>query len=128
MKKKNIFTFHNFESSGLGEYAKEQIRKHLKAKDGNRNTDTSTNVESAFICKPLGTKENPRFNSPVRIVVRTTYRNQTDNRAVSEKALVDGIVKAGILKDDSKKYVKELIVHEPEISEEEKTEIIITGE
>ncbi|MGW8324055.1 MAG: hypothetical protein ACWGNI_00035 [Desulfobacterales bacterium] len=111
--------------SNLGEYAKEQILNVLgKEKNGNRASDTAPDMEQTFVCKPLGTKKNPRFNSPVRIVVRSTRKRQTDDGAVSEKAVVDGLVKAGILKDDRKEYAR-VTVEEPELSQEEKTIIEI---
>ena len=118
---KNLKTLEN---SNLGEYAKEQIRGQLQKND-NRNTNTSPDMERTFICKPLGTKKNPRYNTPVRVMVCTTRKAETDNRAVSEKAVVDGIVKAGILKNDTKKRIPELVVPEPEINENEKTLITI---
>ena len=121
-----IRSLNDLNKSNLGEYAKRQVRKYFNGtEDGNRTTDPAPDMERTFFCKPLGTKKNPRFNTPVRIVVRTTRRAQTDNRAVSEKAVVDGLVKAGIFKNDTKRWVKKITVPEPEISEEEKTLIII---
>lgn len=105
------------------EHYQEQIRRQIET--CHRNSGPVANVERAFVCKPLGTKENPRFAHPVRVTVRTTRRAEVDNRAVSEKAVVDGLVKAGILANDSKKEIKELFVPEPEIGPEEKTIIII---
>ena len=111
--------------SDLPIHYQRQAMEKLANENENRNTDSVTNVERAFSCKPLGTKENPRFNTPVRIDIRTTRRAETDNRAVSEKAVVDGLVKAGILKNDTKKEIKELNVYEPEINKVEKTIIEI---
>lgn len=105
------------------EYYQSQIRRQLETCD--RNTGAVADVERAFVCKPLGTKENPRFVAPVCVTVRTTRRAEVDNRAVSEKAVVDGLVKAGILANDTKKQIKELFVPEPEIGQEEKTVITI---
>ena len=111
--------------SDLPIHYQRQVREKLANENENRNTNTAPNMERAFSCKPLGTKENPRFNTPVRIDIRTTRRAETDNRAVSEKAVVDGLVKAGILKNDTKKEIKELNVYEPEINKVEKTIIEI---
>lgn len=114
------------EKSCLSEDAKEQIRNALKAKNDNRVTNPAPNVEQSFVCKPLGTKENPRFTNPVRIVVCSTRKRETDFRAISEKAVIDALVKNHILADDRKrKNIVSLIVEEPEISNDEKTVIVI---
>lgn len=122
-----IRTINELNKYGFPDHINEQIRRAFRKKtDDYRVADSAPDAEHPFRCQPLGTKENPRFDSPVRIVVRSTRKHETDFRAISEKAVVDGLVKAGILKDDRKKYIADLIVEEPEISTEEKTIIEIT--
>ena len=48
------------------------------------------------------------FDSPVRIVFRHYRKRIIDVDNVSGKAAVDGLVAAGILENDSPKYVKEI--------------------
>ena len=53
------------------------------------------------------------------------YRKRLcDPDGISVKAAIDGIVKAGILKDDSPEFVEEIIQKQVK-SNDEKTEIII---
>jgi Holliday junction resolvase RusA-like endonuclease len=75
----------------------------------------------------LGEKEMPRFNSPVCIVVHSYRKRLCDPDGISAKAVIDGIVKAGILSDDTTKQIEEVRFKQTKIKskEEEKTEITI---
>lgn len=77
---------------------------------------------------PLGAKETPRFNSPVRIHFHSIRNRLCDIDGISGKAALDGIVHAGILPDDSAKFVKEVTHSQSKTSKgaEEKTVITIT--
>lgn len=84
-------------------------------------------VEPTTGNESLAKKESPRFNSPVRITI-TVYRQRlcdTDN--IAAKAAIDGIVRCGILLDDSAKFVKEVIYRQQKVKskEDEQTEILI---
>lgn len=69
-----------------------------------------------------------RFNSPVCIIIHSYRRRLADPNNINTKAAIDGIVKAGILTDDSPKQIKEVRFKQTKIKapEEEKTEIVIT--
>ena len=70
-----------------------------------------------------------RFNTPVRILVHSYRRRLADPDGISAKAAIDGIVKAGILSNDSPKQIEEIRFKQTKIKtpEEERTEIIITS-
>lgn len=56
---------------------------------------------------PLGTQEAPRFNGQVNITVHSQRNRLTDSDGAWFKYALDSIVDAGILHDDSPKYVPE---------------------
>lgn len=74
---------------------------------------------------PLGEKEIKRFNSPVSIHVHSIRKRLTDADGISAKAAIDGLVHAGILTDDSTKFVKE-VSYSQEKGEPEETILEIT--
>jgi Holliday junction resolvase RusA-like endonuclease len=81
-------------------------------------------MESNIGYESLGEEKTPRFDSPVNIkVISYRWRNH-DTDGVSIKAVLDGIVHAGILTDDSAKQVKK-VTFESIKSKEEKTIIEI---
>ncbi len=85
----------------------EAERKYKEA-IGNRNPCTTSNLERTTINRPLAKKKTARFNRPVRVRIVTVRKvKPRDNRAVSEKYVLDSIVSAGILQDDSQKFIPE---------------------
>ena len=95
--------------------------------DNNRTTLPATDLEPNTSYEPLGEKEIKGFDSLVTITV-TSYRKLThDPDGISAKAVLDGIVRAGILTDDSTKFVKEVRFKSIK-SKEEKTIIEISDE
>ena len=94
----------------------------------------AADVEQPSRRKPLATYENPPLDTRVRVLVRSFRHRICDEAGISEKAMVDGLVHAGVLTNDTPEEVK--IDHEqtqvPK-AEEEKTivelwEIDSTGE
>ena len=69
-----------------------------------------------------------RFDTQVCIIVRSYRRRLCDPDGISAKAAIDGIVKAGILTDDTPEQIKEVRFKQTKIKSpaEEKTEIIIS--
>jgi len=90
-------------------------------------TNSITDMESITCNAPLGEKKMPRFNSQVCIIIRSYRRRLCDPDGISAKAAIDGLVKAGILADDTTKQVEEVRFKQTKIKSpaEEKTEIII---
>ena len=68
-----------------------------------------------------------KFKSPVEILIHSYRKRLCDVDGISAKAAIDGLVKCGILKDDTPKYVEEVRFKQTKIKSpaEEKTEIII---
>ena len=91
------------------------------------NTPTlpTANVESNPCYAPVAEKDAKGFNSLVNIHVISYRKLKHDPDGVSVKAVLDGIVRAGILPDDSTEQVKS-ITFESRKSKEEKTIIEIT--
>lgn len=86
---------------------------------------SAPNMEQASGNGPLATKELPRFTSPVHINVISYRKRATDPDGVSVKAVIDGIVAAGILADDSPKQVASIRFENRKANGEEKTVIEI---
>ncbi len=72
----------------------------------------------------LGTKGIKRLTSPISIHVHSIRRRLTDVDGISAKAIIDGLVRCGILEDDSPTYVKE-VTYSQEKGKIEKTIITI---
>ena len=66
------------------------------------------NVEPAPGSQPVEKKGHPGFTAPTVIHVHSVRKRLTDADGLSFKAVLDGIVHAGILTDDSPKYVKQI--------------------
>lgn len=91
---------------------------------GNRNSGGITNVEQAISDALLGAEKVQRFTSPVCITIHSIRKRLADIDGISGKAVIDGLVKAGVLEDDSPKFVKE-VRHTQEQGKVEKTIIRI---
>lgn len=126
-KSKTIRAVLDLESSNLGEYAKQQIRKVLNANQ-NRASYTPSHLERPSCNESIPAYAGPKFTAPVHICIYSTRKRKTDIDNISGKAVLDSCVKSGIFKDDSPDFVSSYQVHRPEIGKEEKTVIIITGE
>lgn len=97
---------------------------YVKKRTRNRVKDSDANLESNTQYASFRKKKAKRFDSPVRILC-THYRTRDfdiDNGSI--KAVLDQIVRAGILTDDSSKQIQE-ITHRFVKSREEKTIIKI---
>ena len=90
----------------------------------NRTSLSVADMEPNSSDEPVGKEETPRFDSPVIIRVISYRKLNHDPDGVSVKAVLDGIVRAGILADDSAKQVKE-ITFESRKSKDERTIIEI---
>jgi hypothetical protein len=85
-------------------------------------------MEPATGNEPLGAKEVPRFDTPVRLCVHSYRYRLADTDGLSAKAAIDGIVKAGLLGSDTPKEIHEIRYRQTKIKapEAERTEITIT--
>lgn len=91
-----------------------------------RAANSSANMESCSSDASLGKEKITRFNSPVRIHIHSVRARLVDPDGISAKAVIDGIVKAGLLADDSSQYVKK-VSYSQEKGRPEKTLIHITS-
>lgn len=66
------------------------------------------------------------FDVPVCIHVHSIRNNLADCDGISAKAAIDGLVKAGLLRDDSVEWVKEVSYSQEKTSGDESTVITIT--
>lgn len=109
----------------------EQYRQQAKEKYEkacNRNFGMPSNRKSGVeVAKelPLEVDQSKTFTSPVRISFHSIRQFACDSDAVWIKAALDGIVKAGVLPDDTKEWIPERPVCTEEIGTEEKTIITI---
>lgn len=85
--------------------------KLREAKDRDRTANTDADVECHAGDELAKTKVVEAFTSPVRISVTHYRKKLADPDGLSTKAAVDGIVKLGILADDSTKEIQEPILH-----------------
>lgn len=93
----------------------------------NNIADTIANLESSSCDAPLGAKKIKGFNTPVCVHFHSIRRRLADSDGISGKAALDGIVKAGLLQDDSPQFVEKVSHSQEKSKESEKTVITITS-
>lgn len=94
-------------------------------KNCNRTALSATNMESNFGNEPVGKEKTERLDSRVDIHIISYRKRKHDPDGVSAKAALDGLVRCGILTDDSTKEIRK-VTFESIISKEEQTIIEIT--
>ena len=82
-------------------------------------------LESDTVDEPMGAEETKRHDALCCIHIHSIRKRLADPDGVSAKACIDGLVHAGLLQDDSPKYVKE-VSYSQEKGKEEETIITIT--
>jgi Holliday junction resolvase RusA-like endonuclease len=78
------------------------------AKDGNRNTATDADLESNIGDAALRANEAPAFTAPCRVTFHHIRKRLADIDGISGKAVIDGLVQAGIFANDTTKQVAEI--------------------
>jgi len=76
-------------------------------------------VESNFRNETLEQKEIASLNPPISIHIHSKRKRLVDADGVSAKAAIDGLVHAGVLPDDSPKYVSQVSYSQEQATEEE---------
>lgn len=66
------------------------------------------------------------FTTPVGIHIHSKRKRLTDADSISAKAAIDGLVHAGLLQDDSPKYVQEVSYSQERTEKDEPEETILT--
>ena len=95
-------------------------------KDNHNSSISVTDLEPHPSDESLAEEEAERPDSRASILVHSRRKRLCDPDGVSAKAAIDGIVKAGILIDDSPVYVKEVRYSQEKIKKGEEEETIIT--
>lgn len=100
-------------------------KKSTKKTNGNDKVALPiANLESHPWYEALLKNEVTTFNSLVSIHVHSKRKRLVDADSVSAKAAIDGLVLAGLLQDDSPKYV-EKVSYSQEQGDEEETIITV---
>lgn len=110
----------------LSEKELQEILEKGHAKIHTENTGKATDLELPSRDQPLEKKESQRFTSQVNIRIHSVRKRLCDPDGISAKAVIDGVVKAGILRDDSAEFVSEVrFTQEKAQGREEETIITI---
>lgn len=113
----------------LPNHLRDQIYEQLgKKTDASDSSNGASNMEPDTGHAPLGTEKVTRFTSPCRIHVHSIRKRLADPDGVSIKAAIDGLVHAGVLEDDSAKYVKGVSYSQEKAVRGEEEQTIITIE
>jgi len=96
--------------------------------DTSRHSSTVSlaDVESRVGDEPLGTQKAQRLDSPCRIHIHSRRYRHTDADGVCGKYVIDGLVHAGILTNDSPKEVEAVTFSQETIPTSEPEETILT--
>lgn len=90
-----------------------------KIKKGSEAPDPLADLEQDFRDEALEQEEVASLNPPVRIHIHSKRKRLVDADGISAKAAIDGLVHAGVLPDDSARYVKEVSYSQEKDREEE---------
>lgn len=104
-----------------------KIAKDIQNEVRNTASVFPSNVESPIIDDLLATERSARHNTPCHIHVHSKRKKLVDADGVSAKAAIDGLVLAGILRDDNPECVKEVSFSQ-EKSDKDETVITIEWE
>ena len=83
-----------------------------------RNSNSDANVEQSTCHEPLAKNEGVPCHSRVHITFTHYRKRLCDPDGISVKAAIDGVVKAGLLKDDSSEFIEEIRQKQVKSSEE----------
>lgn len=92
----------------------------------NKTTVRNADMEPAARNEPLAKKKTPRLDTRCSLHIHSRRHRLADPDGISCKAAIDGLVLAGVLPDDSAKYVKEVTQSQEKISTKEIEETLIT--
>jgi len=99
-----------------------------EAVDNDNDSGQAADVELPASRESVAARKGAAFDSRVDIEI-VSYRSRlADADGISAKAAIDGLVAAGILRDDSAKEVSEVRYRQVKVknASDEKTEIVIT--
>jgi hypothetical protein len=105
-----------------------RTHRPAEAVDNDNDSGQAADVELPTSSEPVATGKGAAFDSRVSVEI-VSYRSRlADADGISAKAAIDGLVAAGILRDDSAKEVSEVRYRQVKVknTSDEKTEIVIT--
>ena len=90
---------------------------------GDRVADSAPNVEQAASNEPIQAGRHSAFDTRVDIRIVSYRTRLADADGISAKAAIDGLVHAGVIRDDSTKEVREVSYSQIKVKnkEDEKT-------
>jgi Holliday junction resolvase RusA-like endonuclease len=100
----------------------------MPKKSNNHRAGKNADVERTSRHEPFSAGKGPAFTARVSIAVHHYRCRLADPDGLSIKAALDGIVRCGILRDDSAKEITEVRHFQSKVknADEERTEITIT--
>ena len=90
-----------------------------------RTTISSTDLEQTAGNEPLGEKKAARLDSRFNITVISYRKWKHDPDGISVKACLDGLVRAGLLQDDSTEEIKKVTFESRKCEKDEEEGTII---
>ena len=95
---------------------------------GDHTSDSASNVESTVSDEPIRASKVAAFDTRVDLRIVSYRTRLADADGISAKAAIDGLVRAGVISDDSPKEVREVCYTQIKVKNknEEKTVIQIT--
>jgi hypothetical protein len=108
--------------------ARTGTHRPAEAVDNDNDSGQAADVELPTSSEPVAAGKGAAFDSRVDIEIVSYRLRLADSDGISAKAAIDGLVAAGILRDDSAKEVSEVRYRQVKVKNEadEKTEIVIT--
>ncbi len=74
----------------------------------NRAADKAANMERPARNEPLGKKACPKTDTRYHLHFHSQRGSRCDREAVSHKAAIDGLVRAGVLPDDTDQIIEDI--------------------
>ena len=98
----------------------------MKNADKNKASIRVANLEPNIGNELAGKNEIKKVDTPCRIHIHSRRHQLTDADGISAKAVIDGLVHAGLLPDDSAKEISDLTFSQRKIHKKEIEETTIT--
>ena len=96
----------------------------MSEKDNHSSTLSLADLEQTICLRSLAEETDSGYDSRVSIHIHSIRKRLADPDGISAKAVIDGIVKAKILEDDSTKHVKQVSFSQEKAGEDEEKTIV----
>ncbi len=88
----------------------------------------ATDMERTAFDEPIQTRGGTAFDTPVSIRIDSYRCRLADVDGISGKAVLDGLVLAGVIADDTTKEVKEVLFSQTKVKNKSEEKVIVTVE